>query len=224
MRPEGISPKVSIKPWIFLFSLSLHVSFPFTSFGQSCTKPEISYIVKDEFGVETSVPRVGGTLEITCTKYGTPKPVIFNGATEVDQDVKYKGHGKFEIKINSRFAELRCACGNEKSLKSTDRIGVENVLCNPKDAVCPDSAELCWLQTDGTGKCGGSRKSCVEGGAKETPPGYTLHVFVKSTAGMEAKKSCEALLEGNNEKWGQVELKSSPELVKHPLLAAISKG
>ncbi len=75
MRSEGSLPKVKIKPWIFLFSLSVLISIPSTASEKECTwprggpknVPKITYIVKDEFGMVTSAPRVGGTLELTCT-------------------------------------------------------------------------------------------------------------------------------------------------------------
>ncbi len=162
--------------------------------------------------------RVGGTLEITCTEYGTTEPVLVflneGNFQQVDrEDMDDKGDGKFLFKINSEFAskyrknEFACACGGNAGLHplSSDRVDVREVLCRPQDTVCPDGAGHCWLQADGTGKCGGSGTICVKG--KETPPVTAFQMVVQSKTVMSMKKSCEALTEENIEKWGQVELK-----------------
>ncbi len=212
MRSDGSWPKA--KPWNFLFSLSLLISFTSTSFGEGCTSdPEISYVVKDEFGVETSIPRVGGILEITCTKYGSDEPIL-TGAS----GVKHKD-GKFVISI--KFPqEFRCTCDKGRNFRSNKLI-VTKVLCSPQGAVCPESNELCWLQANGTRKCGRSQeKICVDG--KKTPPVTSppSFILIETKAAMVDKLSCEALQEENNEKWGQVELKKTTSSI----LSVISKG
>ncbi|MCP3665567.1 MAG: hypothetical protein GY696_24230, partial [Gammaproteobacteria bacterium] len=113
-----------------------------------------------------------------------------------------------------RKKKFECACGGEDDSVSKDGVFVNEVLCRPQDTVCPDGAGHCWLQANGTGKCGGSGKICVEG--KETTPVFQM--VVQSKTVMTVKKSCEALMDEHVEKWGQVELKVAS------LPSAFSKG
>ncbi len=198
MRGKGRPVEVKVGPWLSLLSLAIFLlSFPLAD--SSC---DFSYALQDEFGQETTVARMGGTLVIACKTTGSwlcPKSIP-----------NTQKNGKFEIEIKPDIRilqkEIKCCCDQAFSVND---VMIKDFLCSPsQDSACSNT-ELCHRKPDGTVDCKQGADVCVVAGTRN--PAYQIG---GSTPGsIKSMEYCEALkTPEKNEVLGQVEVRGDLEL------------
>ncbi len=217
MRGKRRSAEIKVQPWIFLASLL--VCFPSLSIAEKCKGATgdigLSYNLLDEFGEQTSVARMGGTLNIVCKNYGDEPPVlpeVQETWTPPPLEV-----GKFKIVIDhENFGKMedgvfRCFCG-DKSEKSSLLEIKQVVLCSPiQDQASPCSkSQLCHAKPDGTRDCKSGADLCFVG---QQDPLYPYHLWIPQASSLSSIRYCGALKKAENEESVQVEFdNATPEL------------
>ncbi len=215
MQGMGRSAEIKVKPWAFLVFLPLVLlSFPSLSLADHCAGANediaLSYILMDEFGEQTSVARIGGTLVITCENHGENPPGVL--ATRRTRHHKFPSpddDGKLKIKIepkNVKGMEIYCYCGQEESISSKETLDIKNVLCSPiQDGASPCSkTEVCDHKSDGTRFCESGVELCTDGDQTPHFP-YRLWGLSDGQPTLSSISYCKALKKAENEKLGQVE-------------------
>ncbi len=219
MCEKGRLAEVHVKQWI-LFILSFFlISFPPPSLavktcaeGADRSEIKISYSLRDEFGEETSVAWIGGTLVIGCKNDGS-KPCT---SSEKDVPNTKEEDGTFVIKIVREVLEvvasgIRCCCGAKDQIASSDyAVRLNEVLCSPSlNQDCPPT-QLCHLKSDGTTGCTAEKdvQFCPKTSASQLPASKYLLCGISSKNAIPCMKYCKSLeKEENVKQWGQFEIK-----------------
>ncbi len=222
MQGKQISAEIKVKPWALnLVSLPLFLlSFPSLSVAGKCKGAStgdiaLSYNLLDEFGEQTSVARMGGTLNIVCKHYGDDRPgvksITKGEFPSPDED------GKLRIKIEPENVkkmetDIYCYCAGDNA-KISNTLKIKKVLCSPiqsEPSPCSKS-ELCHLEKDGkTRGCMSSADLCLVG---DQDPLYPYHLWIPQASSLSSNRYCGALKKAENEESGQVELdNATPEL------------
>ncbi len=213
MKGKGRAEETSGNPWTFLVSLSLFLlSIPSLSLADKCTGVTkdiaLSYNLLDEFGEQTSVARIDGTLVITCVNPGSQLPDLWGGTSRIPDTVaKREPGGKFRIRIQAETAkvvreEIKCYCGGKTTLRSRHDVLIEHILCSPSLTQNCTNTQLCRLESDGNGgMCESSADVCVD--APSVPSTYPYRLLGISM------EYCTALKKAENEEWGQVEVQKT---------------
>ncbi len=195
-----------VRPWLSLLSLTIFLlSFPLAAavISSSC---DLSYILLDEFGQETSVARTGGSLFITCKTAGSSVCPSSNITGTEGKD------GKFEITIKPEMfgKYIRCCCAN--GTESWNYVKLNQLPCIPSQGSNCSNTELCHQKSDRGTVCKRRADVCLDTNFTRNSEAYRLRGISlwrqgKGKTSVENMEYCEALMAPKENDQVEVEVK-----------------